>query len=173
MDEHYLMIGLRLLHILGGVFWVGSVAALAWFVLPAQQGLGASGVTFMMDLMLRRKLRTYIGLAMMLTVLSGLAMYVRLSMVSDGAFSASRTGMTFGFGAMLAILAAGIGGGIAGRTGEKMAKLAVRIQEGGVPPTEDQRTEMTGLAARQGWALRTTAVLLFGSVAAMAIARYL
>lgn len=172
MDERYLMLVLRLFHIVGGVFWVGAVAALAWFVIPAQAGLGESAGKFMQDLMVRQKLRNYIGLAMLLTVLSGLVMYGRLAMVSNGVFASSRTGMVLGIGAVLAIVAGGIGGGVAGRSGQQMVQLAAQIKESGTPPTDAQRAEIAALQARQAWALRTAGALLTITVATMAIARY-
>ena len=172
MDERYLMIALRLFHIVGGVFWVGAVAAIAWFVIPAQSGLGESAGKFMEDLMVRRKLRTFIGATAVLTVLSGIVMYGRLAMVSDGAFARSRTGMVLGLGAVIAILALGIGGGVAGRSAAKMAKIAGEIKDSGAPPTDAQRAEIAALQARQAWALRTVGALLTVTVATMAIARY-
>ena len=173
MDERYLMILLRLFHILGGVFWVGSVAALAWFIYPSQTVLGEASGKFMQELMLKQKLSNWIGGAMMLTVLSGLAMYIRLSMVSDGGFASSRTGMVLGLGAVAAIVAAGVGGGVAGRAARSMAKLGEEIRAGGAPPTDAQRAEFARLQSRQGWALRTATSLLIVTVAAMAIARYM
>lgn len=173
MDEHYLMILLRLFHILGGVFWVGSVAALAWFIYPAQTVLGESSGKFMQELMLKQKLSNWIGGAMILTVLSGLIMYIRLSMVSHGVFASSRTGMALGFGAVVAIVAAGIGGGVAGRAARSMAQLGEEIRTSGAPPTDAQRAEFARLQARQAWALRTAGSLLVVTVAAMAVARYM
>ena len=173
MDERYLMILLRLFHILGGVFWVGSVAALAWFVYPSQTVLGENSGKFMQELMLKQKLSNWIGIAMILTVLSGLAMYIRLSMVSNGGFASSRTGMVLGFGAVVAIVAAGIGGGVAGRAARSMAQLGEQIRTGGAPPTDAQKAEFARLRVRQGWALRTAGSLLVVTVAAMAVARYM
>lgn len=173
MDERFLMIVLRLFHIIGGVFWVGAVAALAWFIYPARTVLGDSAGKFMQELMLKRKLSNYIGGAMVLTVLSGLAMYARLSMVGDGVFASSRTGMVLGLGAIAAIVAAGIGGGIAGRAARAMAQLGEQIRTSGGPPSDSQRAEMERLQARQGWALRAAASLLIVTVTSMAIARYM
>lgn len=173
MDERYLMIALRLFHILGGVFWVGSVAALAWFIYPSQTVLGEASGKFMQELMLKQKLSNWIGGAMVLTVLSGFIMYGQLAMVSNGVFASSRTGMVLGLGAVTAVVAAGIGGGVAGRAARSMAKLGEEIRTGGAPPTDAQRAEFARLQARQGWALRTATSLLVVTVAAMAIARYM
>lgn len=173
MDERYLMIVLRLFHIVGGVLWVGAVVTLAWFVVPARTVLGESAGKFMLELMERRKLSKYIGITMGLTIVSGFAMYWRLTSVSDGAFASSRTGMVLGLGAVVAIIAAGIGGGVAGRSGRKMGQLAAQIRDGGAPPTDAQRAEISALQARQVWALRTAAALLTVTVVTMAIARYM
>ena len=100
-------------------------------------------------------------------------MYGRLSMVSDGGFASSRTGMVLGLGALAAIIAAGIGGGVAGRAARAMAKLGEEIRASGAPPTDAQRAEFARLQERQGWALRTATSLLVVTVAAMAIARYM
>ena len=81
MNESLLMIVLRLIHIIGGVCWVGTAFLIAWFLIPTQRATGMAGLTFVEELMLRKKMRTYLMLAMIFTILSGLAMYARLSMV--------------------------------------------------------------------------------------------
>ena len=84
MNENALMIVLRLVHILGGIFWVGTAVLIAWFFIPAHRSTGAAGMIFIQELMIRRKLRFYLTLAMILTILSGLGMYARLIAVSQG-----------------------------------------------------------------------------------------
>ena len=112
----------------------------------------------MEDLMVRRKLRTFIGATAVLTVLSGIAMYARLAMVSDGAFARSRTGMVLGLGGVIAILALGIGGGVAGRSAAKMAKIAGEIRQRAHRRCTSSRNRFT--SARQVWALKTVCALL-------------
>lgn len=167
------MILLRLIHIISGVFWAGTVMAIAWFLLPAAQAIGQPGAAFMQQLMFQQRLRFFVLGTMLLTILSGLAMYGRLAMVTDGAWAASRTGMVLGIGAVAAIIAGGIGGGVVGRVGNKMMELGGRIQASGGPPTDAQKAEMDSYQRRIRSAFRIIAILLLIAVAAMASARYL
>lgn len=168
-----LMTVLRLVHIISGVFWAGTVMAIAWFLLPAAQAIGQPGAAFMQQLMFRQRLRTFVLGAMLLTILSGLAMYGRLAMVTDGAWASSRTGIVLGVGAVAAIIAGGIGGGVVGRVGNKMMELGSRIQASGAPPTDAQKAEMDSYQRRIRGAFRIIAILLLIAVAAMASARYM
>jgi uncharacterized membrane protein len=172
MRENALMIALRLVHILAGIFWAGGVALLSWFILPAQSAVGQAGIAFMQELMMRRRARFYITTAMVLTVLSGLFMYARLAMTTEGVWAASTTAKVLGVGALAAIIAGGIGSAVGGSTAKKMAQLGATIQAAGGTPSEAQRAEMAALQAHAQKALRIVALLLVITVAAMASARY-
>src|SRR5690242_7653416 len=115
-----MMILLRLIHIICGVFWAGAAMVMAWFLLPASRALGQPGGAFMMQLMGKQRLRNFVFTAMALTVLSGLTMYIHLSMVTHGAWASSRMGMVLGVGAAAAIIAGGMGGFVVGRHGARM-----------------------------------------------------
>ncbi|MEP6602095.1 MAG: hypothetical protein ABJB49_09855 [Nitrospirota bacterium] len=173
MNESALMIVLRLVHIFSGIFWAGTAALLAWFILPAQTALGQAGAAFMMDLMLRRRLRAYLMTAMILTLLSGIAMYAYLAMTTHGMWARSTTAMVLGVGAVVGIIAGGIGGSIGSATAKKMAQLGATIQAAGGQATDAQRAEMAMLQARSHQALRIVSLLLIITIAAMASARYL
>ena len=112
MSESLIMIVLRLIHIISGVFWAGAVMSIAWFLLPAQQAIGQPGGAFMQQLMFRQRFRAFVLAAMVLTILSGVTMYARLTMLTHGAWASSRTGIVLGIGAVAAIIAGGIGGRI-------------------------------------------------------------
>jgi hypothetical protein len=173
MSESTLMIGLRLIHIICGVFWTGTAMTMAWFLLPASRAMGPPGGAFMQQLMFKQKLRNFVGAAMALTVLSGLTMYIRLSMITNGAWAASRMGMVLGIGAVAAIIAGGIGGVVVGRHGKRLMELGTTVQATGGPPTDAQRGEMESLQGKIYGGFRVIAVLLVIAVAAMASARYL
>ena len=173
MNESTLMIVLRLIHIICGVFWAGTAMSIAWFILPTQSVLGQAGGAFMRELMFRKRLRPFLLGAMGLTILSGLAMYARLAMATDYVWASSRTGMVLGIGAVAAIIAGGIGGGVVGSAGKKMMALGEVIQASGGPPTDEQQREMQALQLRTVGAFRITAILLVIAVATMAAARYL
>ena len=173
MNESTLMVLLRLIHIISGVFWVGAVLVVAWFILPSQSVLGQAAGVFMQELMMRRRLRVYVTIAMGLTLLSGLTMYARLAMLTHGQWASSTTGRVLGFGALSAIIAGAIGGISGARTARKMGELGAAIQAAGGQPTEAQRSEMAVIVSgAQSKALRI-GVLLLITVATMASARYL
>ena len=168
-----LMIIFRLVHILAGIFWVGGIVMLSWFIMPAQSALGQAGMVFMQELMMRRRARFYITTAMLLTVLSGLFMYVRLAMTTDGEWTSSTMAKVLGVGAVAALIAGGIGSAVGGSTAKKMGELGATIQAAGGTPSEAQRAEMAALQARAKKSLRIVALLLIFTAIAMASARYL
>ena len=72
MDDRALTLLLRLIHILAGVFWAGSVFFLAGFLIPTVRETGPEGGRVMSHLVGRRRLPVFIGIAILLTVVSGL-----------------------------------------------------------------------------------------------------
>ena len=173
MNESALMVFLRLIHIIGGVFWVGSVLFLAWFLLPAQRSVGQAGLVVMQEVMMRRKMSVYLMTAMGLTILSGLTMYARMAMITHGVWASTTDAKVLGFGALCGIVGGAIGGSSSRKTGLRMAAIGKAIQESGGPPTEAQKAEIATLQEQAQKVLRIVAVLLLLAVAAMASARYL
>ena len=74
MDDRMIMVVLRLIHIVGGVLWVGAVALMTSFVVPAVRSAGAQGGRVMQELMQRRRLPFYMNVVAGLTMLSGLVL---------------------------------------------------------------------------------------------------
>ena len=167
------MVILRLIHILGGVFWVGTVFFLAWFLLPANKTTGQAGLVVMQDVMMRRKLSVYLMTAMGLTILSGLLMYGRTIMITNGEWAHTTMARVLGFGALCGIVGGGLGGSVSKATGLRMAAIGKAIQDSGQPPTESQKAEIAALQAKNEKVMRYVAILLILAVAAMASARYL
>jgi uncharacterized membrane protein len=93
----------RLIHVVGGVLWVGSMFFLVVFLTPAVGDVGPDGGKVMGALM-RRKLMVFTPVVAILTVLSGLYLYGRVSAGFDSAYMSSGPGMTYGLGAVAAIL---------------------------------------------------------------------
>jgi hypothetical protein len=171
MDERTLTIVLRLIHILGGIFWVGTMVLLAGFLLPTVRATGREGGRFIQTLMQQRRLQLYLGLAALLTVVSGITMYARMAAVTHGTWAGSRPGIAYGVGAVAAILAAAIGGSIGSSAGRKM--LAVGQAIGSSGPSAEQQVELSRLQSRMALGARIAASLLVIAAGAMAIARYL
>jgi uncharacterized membrane protein len=171
MDERTLTILLRLIHILGGIFWVGTTVMLAAFLLPTARATGREGGKFMQYLMQQRRLQLYLGVAMLLTVLSGITLYARMAAATHGAWAGSAPGIAYGVGAVAAILGAAIGGSIGASAGRKM--LAVGQSIGTTGPSAEQEAELTRLQTRMATGARLAAGLLVVAAGAMAVGRYL
>lgn len=170
-----LMAVLRLVHILAGIFWVGATLVLAAFVLPAARAVGPGAGQFMSQLMLRQRLQFWINVTMTLAILAGFALFGLDSKNSGGGFGRSATGMTLSLGALLAIVAAGVAGAMAGPAGRKLGAIAQRMQQAlgaGGPPPADLVAEAQPLQRKMQRALTIMSVLLVLSATTMAIARY-
>jgi len=171
MDERIITMLLRLVHILAGIFWVGSVFLLTGFLLPTVRATGREGGRFMQHLMQQRRLPVFLAVGMGLTVLSGVTLYARMVSATHGAWAGTRPGIVYGLGGLSAILAGVVGGVINGPAAQRMASVGQRMSEAGAP-TAEQQAEMQRLQARLVLGSRIVASLLLVAAAAMAVGRY-
>jgi len=163
------VVWLRLVHIVAGVFWVGSAVFVALFVLPTARAAGAEGGRFLGRLM--RRTGPVLGMAMLLTIVPGFVMYGRLSAGFNRAWVTSRPGLALGAGAVAAILAVLVGVAVNAPAGAKIAALIKDTQ--GSAPTAAQAAYLATLQTRVERVGRLVAGLLLLSAGAMAVARYL
>lgn len=173
MSETTVTLLLRLIHILAGVFWAGAMFLMAGFLLPTVGATGEAGGRFMQHLIQRRRLPTFLGIAVGLTVLSGVTMYARMAAATHGAWASTPPGMAYGIGGLAAILGASVGLLVGSRAGGRMAALGQSIAQAGRPPSPEQQAEIQRLQGRMRFAARTAAGLLAIAVSAMAVGRYL
>jgi uncharacterized membrane protein len=168
-----MMIVLRLIHILTGVFWAGTVFFFASFLLPSMRDAGgpAAGAISKQLIVVRKYPRAIMMIAI-LTILSGFGLYGLDVSRSAGAFARSRSGMVFGLGGLAALLTIIIGMVIMTPTANKLSALGAAIQAGGKPPTAEQAAEQAALQKRMGMGTQIGAALLFICVVCMAIGRY-
>lgn len=168
-----MMIVLRVVHILLGVFWAGGAFFAAMFLVPSVRAVGPAGGPVMRQLMEVRKFPIYAMIFGLLTVISGLWMYFHDNSVSNGSFAKSAAGMTYGVGAIAAILTLVVGATIMAPTSGKMSKLMGQIAAQGGPPTSEQQGLIQQLQGRLGLGTRLASILLLITVITMAIGRYL
>ena len=171
--EHATIIALRIVHIVMGSFWVGSVVFTAVLLMPAMGSLPPSVAGPVMDQLIRvrnlpRAVMTYMGL----TILSGLGLMYMVSGHFQRDWFQSRMGHGISIGAALAIIGSLIGVLVNKPTSKRMNELGAQMKAAGTPSAE-QSAEMGRLQARMMTATRWTAVLLGLAAAAMASARYL
>jgi uncharacterized membrane protein len=171
MDERTITIILRLIHILAGIFWAGTAFLIAGFLIPTMRATGREGSVFIQHLMQTRRLQMFLGIAMLLTVLSGVTMYARLAAATHGAWAGTAPGIVYGVGAVAAILGGATGAFIGSSAGRRLAAIGSSLGVSG--PSPEQQAEMGRLQARIRVGTRVAAGLLTVSASAMAVARYL
>ena len=165
------MIVLRLIHILFGIFWVGTALFFVLFFEPTIKAAGAAGGSFMARLALTR-FPLVMALSGILTVAAGFVMYV----IDSGfqiAWISTPSGLTLTIGSVAGILAFALGALVQVPSNERLAALQKEIQAAGGPPTASQTEELNALLKRISDATRWEAVLMVVSVLGMAMAREL
>ena len=168
-----LILILRLLHIVLGVFWAGTLIFLAAFLVPSVKDVGPDGAKVMAALQ-RRRFLDVMPIVAALTILSGLWLYWRMSGGFNPAWVTSPIGLALGIGGLLALVAFGIGVGImrpAALRAGALAELVAQSPEG--MDRSAQLSTVQRLRRRSATAGRLVAALLTVATALMAVARYL
>lgn len=162
----------RLIHILAGAFWVGAALFTAFFLLPSLRAVGPAGGAVMEQIAQVRRLPLYMMGAMILTILSGIALYWRDSAGFNGAWMRSGPGITFSIGGLLGIVVAILGMVVITPAAKRLGMLAASMRAGGGPPSPEAMAEMQALQVRTAVLTRAGSLLLILATAAMAVARY-
>jgi uncharacterized membrane protein len=161
----YLVWLLRIIHIVGGVFWVGGTLIMTFFVAPAVGSIGEPGQKFITHLTNNLKLSTWMAAASGSTILAGFLLYIR----GGTALMGTPFGIGLGIGAAFALVAF-VAGTIMGRTIKAMARLGAQIQD---KPSPEQLAQMQALQNRQRSVSMVSTICVILSTVFMAIARYL
>ena len=166
-----LLLVLRVIHILGGVFWAGSSFLLTGFIEPTVRASGDDGRRFMQRFNSQSSFSTVVAAAAGATVLAGLWM---LWIVSGGSAAFFETGRGLGLtiGMLAGILAFILGFVMQNRPLRRMAAIGGVVAASGGPPSAAQAATMETLMGTVRLGGRLVAVLLLISVVTMATARY-
>jgi uncharacterized membrane protein len=167
------LLTLRLVHILSGIFWVGSMMYSTFFLAPALGSSPAIAGQVMAGLQ-KRRLFTILPIVALLTILSG----TRLLWIASAGFSDSYfdtpTGRTFVWSAMAATIAFLLSLLVSRpgfvRMGRLSASLATATDESA---RQGITAEMQRLSRRVSIANGFVVVLLLFAAAGMATARYM
>jgi hypothetical protein len=164
---------LRLVHILGGIFWVGSGLFTSLFLLPALASAGPAAGQVMTGLQ-RRRLFTALPVVALLTILSGLRLMWVTSAGFSSAYFASATGRSFAASGAAAIVAFVLSLLVARPAAVRAATLGAELAAapGGVPRAT-LAAELEAARRRGSAASAAAVVLLVIGAAGMAVARYL
>ena len=164
----YLM---RLIHIVGGVFWVGSVMFATFVLMPGLRAAGPAAAGAVMG-QLGRKIPIVMMVSALLTMTAGIWLLMIDSAGAPGMFMRSGPGRTFAIGGALAILAFLLGLAINLPASRRMGSIAAPAASRGGTPTADEAVEMQRLQGRLSAASQVVTLLLVLATAAMAVARY-
>ena len=167
-----LLVVLRLTHILGGVYWAGTMFFFVTFLEPSLRSLGPDGGKVMIRFFERGYLKL-LPIVAVVTMLSGLWMLWILSSGFDAAYLGSPLGMALSTGGTLAIVGFIVGMVVMRPAAAGIWDIARKLPQ---EPNEAARNalmaEMGKLRARSVLAARVVFALLIGAVALMAVARY-
>lgn len=164
----FILIVLRLVHIVAGAFWAGSALMLTLVILPGVRNAGPGGERALPMAQVSQAM----GIAGLLTTVAGLVLYILVSGFT-WAWMASPVGMGFTIGALAGVAAYLLGLLSTGPTGKKIGKLAGQMQAAGGPPKPEQVTEMGRLQAKLATSGLWSTILTTVSLVLMSVARYL
>lgn len=166
------MVALRLFHIVAGVLWVGTAVFVTFILVPAIEDAGPAGIGVMPALG-RRGLMTFLPLLALITTLSGLGLFWRVSGADQGRFLGTPTGVALSVGATAALLAFFEGIALVRPT---MMRAGAIFESLASLPADQRAAQLaiaTALRTKGARAGRRGAVLLVIAASAMAVARYL
>jgi hypothetical protein len=163
---------LRLLHILSGAFWYGTVIFTARFLMPSLGAAGPSAGPVMAQLNQRRMPLALMG-AGIVNVGSGIWLIFIASGGAPGPWMQTGMGRTIAIGGGLTIVGMILGMVTGPPTARRLGEIGAAVAKRGGPPLPEEAAEMARLQKRLGVASAIGATLMTLAVAAMAVARYM
>jgi len=168
-----MMVVLRFLHVVLGVYWAGALLFTALYLEPSARDAGPAGGQVMGRLVARGHM-TVLPVVALITILTGVELMRRVSGGFDPAWMGSRLGVALSLGGLTAIVGFVIGVAIMRPTMLRVMALSEAAMQTPEGPARDQQLAVVQSLRRRGTlALRVVAVLLFVTVTTMAVARHL
>lgn len=162
---------LRLIHIIGGILWVGSGLFTTFFLMPALTEAGPAGGQVIAGLQ-RRRLFNVLPIVALLTIASGLRLMWIMSAGFAPAYFASGPGRTFAWSGAAAIIAFLASLGVARPATVRAMKLTASIATAPDSAREGITAQLAALRRRAMIASNISVALVVLAAAGMSIARY-
>lgn len=162
---------LRILHIGGGIMWVGSATLYLLLLIPAARTAQSAGQKFLQTL--GPKFGAMMGMVTTVTVLSGALLYARFAAGGISFIWNTDMGLAFTVGGIAAFGSYALGVGYFGKTQGRIEKLGAEMESAGGAPKPEQVAEINRLRSSLMKAYQFDFVLLLVTMLAMAVARYL
>jgi len=167
-----MLLALRVLHIITGIFWAGSIFFIVSFLMPAFRDVGPDGAKVFAALRARRMF-VWMPVFAFITVVAGLWLYMIRMGMAEG-WAKSREAMTLGTGAftsVLALLLAVFVMRASSLKADDLSRAAMSMAAGAA--RDAQMAVAMKLRGRAMMSGRAVATLLLVTVVTMAIARYI
>jgi uncharacterized membrane protein len=166
------MVVFRIVHIVAGVIWVGSVFLFVVYVQPTSAAIAPAGAPFMAELLGKRRMVDGIITSAFITVTGGLLVYWR-DWQTYPDFLGSTFGLVLTIGALSSLVALGFGLFVTRPNVMRLMALGRDVAASGGPPSPETAAEMGAIQGRLKVVARLSLGLLLLAVVAMASARYL
>ena len=141
----FILIILRLIHIVAGAFWAGSALLIALVLLPGVRKAGPGGERHLPMAAISQAM----SIAALLTTAAGLLLYGLVSRFAWG-WIVSPLGIWLTLGSLAGLAAFLLGLLSTGPTAAKIGALAGQMQAAGGPPGPEQAAEMGRSAGQAG-----------------------
>jgi hypothetical protein len=166
------LIVLRLLHVVGGMLWVGFAVFNTFYLLPVLSTAGPAAGSVIAGLQ-KRGLFTVMPIIALVTILAGLRLMMITARGSGGAYFHTRPGMTYVIGAAAALLGFLIGFFVTRRKMARVGQLMPTLADADPTRRRELEAEIAALRASGTSSSYLSTILLLVSAVAMAVARYL
>jgi len=166
-----MLLTMRLLHVVLGIFWAGTIVFNALYLQPAMADAGPDGAKVMASLM-RRHFLVVMPVVGFVTIVSGLWLYWHVSAGFQADYMGSSTGMAIGVGTIAALAAFAIGVGILRPAMMRAGALSQAAMQAPAPERDAHLATAQALRMRAAIAGRVVAALLTIAAITMAVARY-
>ncbi len=163
---------LRILHIFGGIFWVGGSIMHVAFIEPTAKATAPDGNKFVQYLVGRGRFSLFMTISSAVTVLSGALLYWYASGGLKSGWTTSGTGLVYTMGSVVGIVVYIFGMTLVKPRADQLGVLGREIAVAGGAPTPTQMARLQKLDQELSMVGRVDFVLLAISTLAMATARY-
>ena len=163
---------LRVIHLLGGTFWAGTLLFMSYFLLPSfgEAGPAAGAVAAGLE---KRKIFTWLPVVALLTILTGLRLLMIASGGFGGAFFGTTQGQAYLVAAVASVVALVIGLTVSRPSALAAGRIVAQLQNAAPDARAGLAEQAAVLRLKSAKAVRVVALLVLLSALLMSVARYL
>jgi uncharacterized membrane protein len=167
-----ILLVLRVVHVVGGVFWAGAILFVVHFLEPAVRDAGPDGARVMQALQKRRYLDVMPVVAA-LTLVSGFWLYWRTFGRAHPGAGAQGPELALGIGGLVSLLAFAVGVAVMRPSALRIGRLGAELSQAPPERKEALGAELARLRDRMRVSGRWVAAFLGITIVCMAVGRYL